>query len=173
MFNPIQLRHQLHAHPELSGQEIWTAAFIVAQLQQMGITKIHTHFAQHCVLAEIDGQNVGKTLLFRCELDALPIQEVNSFEYRSTQQGVSHKCGHDGHCATMLTFAQKLVNQPITHGKILLFFQSAEEIGAGAKIAIESNLFESFSIDYICHRFHWVRWFAKKAFLHLLWRVFA
>jgi amidohydrolase len=149
MFNPIQLRHQLHAHPELSGQEIWTSAFIVEQLQQMGITKIHTQFAQHCVLAEIDGQNVGKTLLFRCELDALPIQEVNSFEHRSTQQGVSHKCGHDGHCATMLAFAQKLMNQPITHGKILLFFQSAEEIGAGASIAIQSKIFETFSIDSV------------------------
>jgi amidohydrolase len=143
------LRHQLHAHPELSGQESWTAAFIVTQLQQMGITKIYTQFAQHSVLAEIEGQNKGKTILFRCELDALPIQEVNLFEYRSVKSGVSHKCGHDGHCATMLAFAQKLMDQPITQGKILLFFQSAEEIGAGARIAIESKIFDAFSIDFV------------------------
>lgn len=156
MLNVLQLRHQLHAHPELSGQEVWTSAFIVEQLRKIGISKIHTDFSQHSILAEIDGQNEGKTLLFRCELDALPIQEANTFEYRSTVNGVSHKCGHDGHSATMLAFAQKLMQHPlpngsgcaISKGKVLLFFQSAEETGAGAKAAIESGIFKQFPIDY-------------------------
>ncbi len=148
MLNTIHLRHQLHAHPELSGQEAWTSAFVVEQLQKMGVKKIHTGFAQHSVLAEIDGKKAGKTLLFRCELDALPIQEANDFAYRSTKTGVSHKCGHDGHNATLLAFAQKLMQQPPESGKILLFFQSAEETGEGAKAAIESGIFEQFSIDF-------------------------
>lgn len=142
------IRHQLHAHPELSGQEAWTSAFIVEQLRKIGVSKIHTGFSQHSILAEIDGQNEDKTLLFRCELDALPIQEVNTFDHRSTINGVSHKCGHDGHSATMLAFAQKLLQNPLKNGKILLFFQSAEETGAGAKAAIESGIFKQFSIDY-------------------------
>ena len=148
MLNTIQLRHQLHAHPELSGQEAWTSAFIVEQLHKIGVSKIHTCFSQHSVLAEIDGQNEGKTLLFRCELDALLIQEANTFDHRSIINGVSHKCGHDGHSATMLAFAQKLIEHPLSKGKVLLFFQSAEETGAGAKAAIESGIFQQFSIDY-------------------------
>jgi amidohydrolase len=148
MLDCIQLRHQLHAHPELSNQEVWTSAFVVEQLKKMGVTKIHTHFAQHSILAEIDGLEAGKTLLFRCELDALPIQEVNTFAQRSLIEGVSHKCGHDGHTATMLAFAQKLMLNPPKTGKFLLFFQSAEEIGEGARNALDSGVFRSFSIDF-------------------------
>ena len=148
MLNTIQLRHQLHTHPELSGQEAWTSAFVVEQLQKMGVSKIHTGFSQYSILAEIDGQNEGKTLLFRCELDALPIQESNHFAHRSTQNGISHKCGHDGHTATMLAFAQKMLQNPLENGKILLFFQSAEETGAGAEAAMASGIFKPFSIDY-------------------------
>lgn len=148
MLNAIQLRHQLHAHPELSSQESWTSAFVVEQLKKLGVTKIHTNFSQHSILAEIDGQKAGKTLLFRCEIDALPIQEANRFAHQSTITGVSHKCGHDGHAATLLAFAQKLMQKPLKNGKILLFFQSAEETGAGAKAAIESGIFEQFDIDF-------------------------
>ena len=156
MLKTIQNRHQLHAHPELSGQEVWTSAFIIEQLKKLGVTKIHTGFSQYSIIAEIDGKNAEKTLLFRCELDALPIQEANTFAHRSTITGVSHKCGHDGHAATMLAFAEKLMQQPLSEqsghkpskGKILLLFQSAEETGAGAKAAIESGVFKQFSIDY-------------------------
>ena len=148
MIDTIQIRHELHAHPELSGHEVWTSDFIVKQLQKLGVSKIHTGFSQQSIVAEIDGQKAGMTLLFRCELDALPIQEANSFAHRSSQQGISHKCGHDGHSASMLAFAQKLVVNPPKSGKILLFFQSAEETGAGAKAAIESRFFQQYSIDY-------------------------
>jgi amidohydrolase len=148
MLDIIQIRHQLHAHPEVSNQEIWTSAFVVEQLKKMGVTKIHTHFAQHSILAEIDGLEAGKTLLFRCELDALPIQEANNFAHKSLIEGVSHKCGHDGHMATMLAFAQKLMQNPPKSGKFLLLFQSAEEIGEGAKAVLNSGILSPFSIDY-------------------------
>lgn len=148
MLNPIHLRHYLHAHPELSGEEINTSKFVIEQLRKMGVSKIHTGFSQQSIVAEIDGRTAGKTLLFRCELDALPIQEANDFAHKSRYSGVSHKCGHDGHTATMLAFAQKLLEKPLEKGKILLFFQSAEETGAGAKAALDSGFFNRFSIDY-------------------------
>ena len=91
--NPIQIRRTLHAHPELSGKEAWTSAFIVEQLQNLGIKKIHTGFAQQCIIAEIEGQEVGKTLLFRSELDALPIQEINNFEHKS--QSIAYWCPYE------------------------------------------------------------------------------
>ena len=146
--NAIQIRHTLHAHPELSGQEAGTSAFIVEQLRSLGIQKIHTGFSPHAVVAEIEGQEVGKTLLFRSELDALPIQEINEFAHKSLIDNVSHKCGHDGHSATMLAFAQKLQQQKLKKGKVLLFFQSAEETADGAKAALDSGFFDQFSIDY-------------------------
>lgn len=149
MLSPIQIRHTLHANPELSGEESNTSAFIVEQLRQLGIQKIHTGFAPHAVVAEIDGQQAGKTYLFRAELDALPIQETNDFGHKSQKNGVSHKCGHDGHSATLLAFAQKLQQQKHKFGKVLLFFQSAEETGKGTKQALDSGFFDQFSIAYV------------------------
>ncbi len=148
MTSATEFRHHIHANPELSTFEKNTSAYVVSELKKLGITKIHQGFSMHSILAELDGVEDGPTILFRCELDALPIQEENDFAYRSTQAGVSHKCGHDGHAATMFRFAQKLKEKPLKKGKILLFFQSAEEIGAGAKDAIESGIFKQFKIDY-------------------------
>lgn len=148
MTSATEFRRCIHANPELSRLEKNTSAYVVSELKKLGITKIHQGFSMHSILAEIDGMENGPTILFRCELDALPIQEDNDFEYKSIHEGISHKCGHDGHAATMFRFAQKLMENPLKKGKILLFFQSAEEIGAGAKDAIESGIFEQFKIDY-------------------------
>lgn len=148
MTTAIEFRHHIHTNPELSTVEKNTSDYVVTELKKIGIKKINQGFSMHSVLAEIDGIESGPTILFRCELDALPIQEDNNFVHRSTKAGVSHKCGHDGHAATMFRFAQKLMQNPLTKGKILLFFQSAEEIGAGAKDVIESEFLNQFSIDY-------------------------
>lgn len=142
------LRKYLHANPELSGFEEKTSRFVIEHLRELGIQKIHHGFSMYSVLAEIDGKQEGKTILFRCELDALPIQELNTFEHQSKVDRVSHKCGHDGHMAIMLAFAEKLMQNPPEKGKILLFFQSAEETGQGAKGAIDSGVFNQYQIDY-------------------------
>lgn len=149
MTTALEFRHHIHANPELSTLEKNTSEFIVSELRKIGISKIHHGFSMYSVLVEIDGTEVGPTILFRCELDALPIQEENNFAYHSTIDGISHKCGHDGHAASMFRFAQKLIESPLKKGKILLFFQSAEEIGAGAKAAIESGIFTQFNIDFV------------------------
>jgi amidohydrolase len=144
----IDFRRHIHANPELSGFEKNTSEYVINALKKLGITTIHQGFSMYSFIAEINGKEEGSTLLFRCELDALPIQETNDLPYRSIHEGISHKCGHDGHLAIMLRFAQKLMKNSILKGKILLFFQSAEETGAGARGAIESGIFDQFSIDY-------------------------
>jgi metal-dependent amidase/aminoacylase/carboxypeptidase family protein len=79
-----------------------------------------------------------KTILFRCELDALPIHEINTFEHRSLTNGVSHKCGHDGHMAILCGLAIELDRQPET-GKVILLFQPAEEDGSGAQKCFQTQ----------------------------------
>jgi amidohydrolase len=148
MKNIIDFRKHIHANPELSGLEINTSEYVINALKNLGITAIHKDFSMYSFIAEIKGEENGSTLLFRCELDALPIQELNNLPYKSVNEGISHKCGHDGHIAIILRFAQKLIENPNLKGRILLFFQSAEETGAGAKGAIESGVFDQFSIDY-------------------------
>ena len=148
MKNTIDVRKHIHANPELSGLEMNTSKFIFKTLKELGFNKFHQGFSMYSFVVEINGKESGSTLLFRCELDALPIYEKNNLPHSSIHEGISHKCGHDGHIAIMLDFAQKLITNPILKGKILLFFQSAEETGAGARGAIESGIFDQFSIDY-------------------------
>lgn len=148
MENIKDFRKYIHANPELSGQETHTSTHTIEALKRLGITEIYQGFSMYSFIAVINGKEEGNTVLFRCELDALPIQEENTFPHRSIHEGISHKCGHDGHLSILLRFAQKLIEKPITKGKILLFFQSAEETGAGAKDAIASRIFKQFQIDY-------------------------
>jgi amidohydrolase len=148
MKNISDFRKHIHANPELSGLEKNTSLFVMNTLRKLGITTIYQGFSMYSFIAEINGIEAGSTILFRCELDALPIHETNDLPYRSIHDGISHKCGHEGHLAIMLRFAQILIENPISKGKILLFFQSAEETGAGARGAIESGIFDQFSIDY-------------------------
>src|SRR5699024_1152027 len=134
------IRHYLHQHPEVSGKESRTAKFIIKKLKELGIRNVHTDFSKTAVLAEIDGKQPGKTVLFRCELDALPIQEVNDeLEYKSICDGVSHKCGHDGHMTIILGLAEALLKNTPDKGKVLLLFQPSEENGRGAKAILESG----------------------------------
>jgi amidohydrolase len=87
--------------------------------------------------------------LFRCELDALPIQEINNFEYKSTTKGVSHKCGHDGHSAILCGVASLLSDDTTFSGTIYLLFQPSEEDGEGAKKIINDSLFKDVKPDFV------------------------
>lgn len=144
----FQIRQKLHQNPELSGKEVETSRYVVKQLQQIGITEIYTNFAQQSVLAVIRGNNLGKTILFRSELDALPIAEANLFEHRSIQDGISHKCGHDGHIATLISLAHHFAENQPEKGTILFLFQSAEEVGTGAKAVLDCKILEKFNVDF-------------------------
>ncbi|UWX56543.1 amidohydrolase [Maribacter litopenaei] len=91
----------------------------------------------------------GPTIAFRCELDALPINEENQFEHRSKNHGVSHKCGHDGHMTIVAGLAPWIQEQNFKKGKIVLLFQPAEETGQGAAKILADKRFRSLNIDHI------------------------
>jgi len=144
------LRHDLHRHPELSGREEETAG------------RIRTFFREHCpadeVISGIGGHGLtfiynypqpGPTVMIRCELDALPMQEPNDFAHRSVNEGVSHKCGHDGHMTILADLALRLQEQPPARGRVVLFFQSAEETGEGAEAALQDTRFTAQAPDYV------------------------
>ncbi len=145
----IQLRKQLHQHPEISGQEFQTAQriqdFISTHFPGEFITTIGG--PSFAVIYEFGSQ--GKTVAIRCELDALPIVEENNFDYNSIHHGVSHKCGHDGHMAIVTGLIFWLKTQTFTTGRVVLIFQSAEETGKGAYAMLNSPKFKALTIDYI------------------------
>lgn len=132
----IETRRYLHQHPELSGHEVNTAAYIIEQLSKYPNLEI----SQPCptgVVAVLHGTKTGKTVAARCDIDALPIQEVDDSPYRSVNPGVMHACGHDGNTAMLLTTAQILAEHPeLVSGTIKFLFQPCEEAHDGGSIEL-------------------------------------
>ena len=145
----IEIRRHLHANPELSGQEYQTAEKITELLAKHNPSSIIEKVGGTGVLAIFDSGNEGPTVLFRSELDALPIKEINEFEYRSKVENVAHKCGHDGHSTILIGLAKRLAKQPFKRGKVVLLFQPSEENGAGAKAVLADSKFDNIQPDYV------------------------
>lgn len=135
------LRKELHQYPEVSGNEINTAKRIISFLENYPPDEIISNIGTTGILAIYKGKAEGKTILFRCELDALPIDEINTFDHRSVNNGVSHKCGHDGHMAILCGLATELHLQRPETGRVILLFQPAEEDGSGAKKVLNDPKF--------------------------------
>lgn len=133
----IRLRHELHRNPELSGQERATAKRLRFFLSRYRPDELYSNIAGEGMAAVFNGKEDGPTVLFRCDMDALPIEEKNDVKYKSNVPGVSHVCGHDGHMAIISGLAVRFSEQPIEHGKIILLYQPSEENGEGAKNSIE------------------------------------
>lgn len=144
----IQLRHELHKYPEVSGKETKTAQQILDFLSNYAPDELITNIGGEGILAIYKGKEDGKSILFRCELDALPIQEINSFNYKSVYKGVSHKCGHDGHMAILCGLAKTLHENPLEKGTVMLLFQPAEENGNGAKRVLNDSKFDAIQLDF-------------------------
>ncbi len=125
-------RRDLHRFPEVSGQERETAARVLAALAGTRPDQVVTGLGGHGVAAVWNGAAAGETVLFRAELDALPIDEVGQPEWRSTVPNTGHMCGHDGHMTILMALARLISrNRPAT-GRVILLFQPAEENGSGA-----------------------------------------
>ena len=148
MTNFSLLRREFHQIAELSGHEITTAKKVVDFLKNYNCTVV-PNIGNTGVLGIFDSGKHGKTVTFRAELDALPIQEINTFKYKSRNDGVSHKCGHDGHLTSLLALAEKLHINPPKIGRVILLFQSAEENGEGAFAMFHDKKFKEFYPDYI------------------------
>jgi amidohydrolase len=145
----VTFRKMLHANPEVSGKEYNTAKSVAEFLKNCGPTKIIENIGETGIVAVFDSGKPGKLVMFRAELDALPIQEINTFSHKSNIDGVSHKCGHDGHTTVLLGLAKILSEQKPKTGKIFLLFQPAEEDGEGAKAVFSDPKFEALKPDYI------------------------
>jgi amidohydrolase len=143
------LRKELHKYPEVSGREVQTAKRIISFLEGCPPDELITEIGGAGIVAIYRGHKAGKTVLFRCELDALPIEEINIFEHRSLTQGVSHKCGHDGHMAILCGLATELHHNRPQTGAIILLFQPAEEDGSGAQKIYSDSKFAVLKPDYV------------------------
>ena len=142
-------RRHIHANPELDLECHETAAFVVERLKEFGITDIHTGIAKSGVVAIIDGQGEGPTIGLRADMDALPILEAKDPEYKSTNAGVMHACGHDGHTTMLLGAAKYLAETRKFSGKVALIFQPAEELSGGGRIMCEEGMMERFGIGSV------------------------
>jgi amidohydrolase len=145
----IELRHVLHQNPELSDNENLTADRVVNYLSSLSPDSLIQNIGGNGIACVFNGKENGASVLFRCDMDALPIQELNDFDYKSKTKGVSHKCGHDGHMAIMIGLAEVFsMNRP-SKGQVILLFQPSEENGQGAFRTLNDNKFKELHVDYV------------------------
>ncbi|APG46887.1 amidohydrolase [Phaeobacter porticola] len=143
-----ELRHALHQIPEISGAEGKTAAFITDFLRGHDPDQLLTGLGGHGVAAVYNGAADGPTVMIRCELDGLPIEELSDQPYRSTHPGRGHLCGHDGHMTIVAALAQDLAARRPARGRVVLLFQPAEETGQGARAVIADPAFPQIAPEY-------------------------
>jgi len=144
----IKLRRELHKYPELSNDEYKTSERIINFIKEYNPDEI-IQLGETGVLFAFIGNEEGETILFRSELDALPIKEMTEVGYKSMNKNVSHACGHDGHMAILAGLVQKISKDRPTKGKVYLLFQPAEEVEQGALDVLENSKFKTINPDYI------------------------
>lgn len=144
-----ELRHYLHAHPEVSREEVETSKYMQAYLKENATPDEIVLLDAAGFAAVYNGKNPGKTVLIRTELDALPIHEINEdLPYRSKYDGVGHKCGHDGHMTMVAGLAGLFAKTRPTNGRVVLLYQPDEETGTGARECSRHENFEKIKPDY-------------------------
>jgi amidohydrolase len=144
-----KLRRLLHSQPELAGREETTAQFIQTFLEKCNPDHLITDIGGLGMAAVFHGNRSGPRVLFRCELDALQIPEAIDIPHGSKNEGVSHKCGHDGHMVIMAGLAMKLRGQRPERGSAVLLFQPSEETGEGAELVLNDPKYEQIHPDYV------------------------
>lgn len=150
-------REWLHSHPELSGEEEKTAAYIATVLREMDLEP-QEHIGGYGVSAVIEGSSSGKCVALRADFDALPITESTGLSFSSQFPGIAHACGHDAHTAMLLGAAYVLQElRHCFHGKVKLIFQPSEEnaLASGAKSMIEDGVLENPHVDAIFGQHVW------------------
>ncbi|MFZ2123257.1 MAG: M20 aminoacylase family protein [Rhodoferax sp.] len=148
------LRRDLHAHPELCFNEFRTADRVAAKLTEWGIP-IHRGLGRTGVVGIVKHGTSRRAIGLRADMDALPMQEANTFAHASTHPGKMHGCGHDGHTAMLLAAAQYLATHRHFDGTVYLIFQPAEEGGGGAREMIQDGLFDKFPMDAVFGMHNW------------------
>jgi amidohydrolase len=143
-----EFRRELHRFPEVSREEAATAQRIVSALSGLRPDQVITGLGGHGVAAVFNGGVPGPTLLFRAELDALPIEEISLAAHRSTIPGKGHLCGHDGHMTLLMGLARLLSRHRPVRGRVVLMFQPAEEDGFGAAAVVADPKFAAIKPDW-------------------------
>ena len=144
----VEVRHQIHAHPELAFEEHATSDMVAARLKEWGY-EVHRGLAGTGVVGTLK-RGTGKMRLgIRADMDALPIQETTGLPYASQLPGKMHACGHDGHTAILLAAARSIAQDPQFDGTLHLIFQPAEEGLGGGRVMVEQGLFKLFPCDAI------------------------
>ncbi len=148
----VEVRRHLHMHPELSHQEINTPAFIADKLESFGV-EVKRGVGGRGVVGTIRGGKPGKTIAFRADFDALPIQDMKQVPYRSTVPGVMHACGHDGHTAALIGFAKAMMEiKNELSGNVVLIHQFGEELSpGGARAMIKDGCLDGVDLVYGAH----------------------
>ena len=151
----IALRHDLHAHPELSGEEERTAHTVSQLLSKAGITHETGVGGTHGIVAVIESGAgaTGPTFALRGDMDALPITEENEVAYKSLNTGVMHACGHDGHTSNLLGAAVVLnqLRDSLPPGRVKLIFQPAEETVRGADALVAAGVIDDVDAIVMLH----------------------
>ena len=141
-------RRDIHAHPELGFEEHRTSDLVAEKLDEFGL-EVYRGIGRTGVVGALRVGNVTRSVGLRADMDALPVQERNTFAHRSRTDGKMHACGHDGHTAMLLGAAKYLAETRNFEGQVFFIFQPAEEGIGGASAMIEDGLFEQFPCDAI------------------------
>jgi len=148
------LRRELHAHPELGYEEVYTSGRVVQSLELCRVDSIHTGLGKTGVVGLIHGRgrsasNPGPMIGLRADMDALPLQEFNECSWKSTRDGLMHGCGHDGHTTMLVGAARYLAETRRFDGTAVLIFQPGEEGYAGARAMMQAGLFDRFPCEKV------------------------
>lgn len=150
-------RRKIHSNPETAFEETQTAAFVAERLGEMGIS-FDSQVARTGIVAWLGPDSASKRIGLRADLDALPMQEENTFEHRSVNDGKMHACGHDGHTAMLLGAAEVLSSIkpfPFEDTRVYFIFQPAEENEGGGKVMVDEGLFERYPMDAVFGMHNW------------------
>ncbi|MBN3810475.1 M20 aminoacylase family protein [Paraburkholderia sp. Ac-20347] len=148
------IRRDIHAHPEIGYDVQRTAALVAERLEQWGFA-VTREVGKTGVVGTLTRGSSTRAIGLRADMDALPVQEANTFAHRSTVAGAMHACGHDGHTAMLLGAAQHLAAHGTFDGTVNVIFQPAEEAGGGARAMIDDGLFERFPCDAVFGLHNW------------------
>lgn len=147
----VEWRRDLHAHPELQFEVHRTAGLVETKLREFGCDEVVAGVGKTGVVGVIRGQRQtsGKVIGLRADMDALPIEEETGAKWASTNNGVMHACGHDGHTAMLLGAARALARTRAFDGTAIVIFQPAEEGGGGGKAMVDDGLMDRFGITEV------------------------